>query len=246
MNTIKAVLVENLERPHRAYRRLLERIDGVQLLGAFFSPEDLIAQLDAGLRPDVIVSDVRMDDDLRGPSIERLDGIEAARQIRARFPRIAIILYSMWDNTDFYRRIEQIRLTNRFAFLKRSTITDSEMIGEIIRRVVRGEIYIDQEVRAEMDLLKDRRQNSPLTLLEHEDQHKVLALLADGLSNDEIAKAVGRRLRWVEEMVKNIYEALNLSNLGSGDSRRIRAARMYQEDRILTEGDQARIETLLP
>lgn len=233
MEQIKAVLVENLERPHRMYRRLLERLDDVVLIGAFYYPEQLLKQLDQGLRPDIVVMDVRMDDSLTDDGTDHFDGIEAARRIRMRFPKMPIILYSMWDNPEYYRRIEEARFGMRYAFVKRYSLDDWDRLGEIVRRVWRGETHIDPEVRVEMDLLKERGKNSPLVLLEDDDQRKVLALLADGLSNDEIARTLARKPRWVEEIVKQIYELLWLTNEGSGDSRRIRAARMFHEDRVL-------------
>lgn len=232
MNSIRVALVENLERPRRMYGRMLEQIDGVQLCEAFHYPEELLERLDNGFTVDVILMDIRMDESLQLTSTERLDGIEAARQIRERAPRMPIILYSIWDNPDYYRRVEAARFRTHYAFVKRYAL-DTERLGEIIRTVLRGFTYIDPEVRAEMDLLRDRHEFSPLRLLEHDEQRKVLALLANGLSNEEIARTLARKTRWVEEEVKNIYEVLNLSNVGSGDSRRIRAARMYWEDRIL-------------
>ena len=57
MELIRAVLVENLDRPHRMYRRILERLEGIELTDAFHYPEELIERLDRGLRPDVIVMD---------------------------------------------------------------------------------------------------------------------------------------------------------------------------------------------
>ena len=99
--------------------------------------------------------------------------------------------------------------------------------------VVDGGTYIDAEVQVEIDLLKEHHKNSPMRLLETEDQQKVLALLGAGLSNEEIGAAMGRKTRWVEEEVKQIYEILDLSRTGSGDSRRIRAATMFHEDRMI-------------
>lgn len=233
METIRAVLVENLERPHRMYRRILERVEGISLIASYSYTEELIEQLELGLRPDVIVMDVRMDDGLDAPRGEHIDGIEAARRIRMRFPRMPILLYSIWDNPAYYRRIEEARFSTRYAFVKRYSLDDWDRMGEIIRLIIRGQTYIDPEVRVEMDLLKERSENSPLRQLENDDQRKVLALLADALSNDQIAHAMSRKTRWVEEEVKQIYDLLGLSNEGSGDSRRIRAARIFQEDRLL-------------
>jgi DNA-binding NarL/FixJ family response regulator len=227
------VLVENLERVHRMYRRLLERIEGIELFDSFFYTEDLLLALDNGLEPDVIITDVRMDDDKGVSDMKRTDGIEAARRIRMRFPRMPIIFYSVWDNSEYYRRVEEAHFGMRYAFVMRHSFTDLERVSEIIRMVVRGQTYIDPEMLIEMDLLKERNTHSPFHQMENDDQRKVLRLLSDGLSNDEVAHTMSRSTRWVEEQVKTIYLLLSLTNESGSDSRRIRAARMVLEDRML-------------
>lgn len=233
MAVTRAVLVENLERVHRMYRRILERIEGVELLDSFFHVEDLLEALDNGLEPDVIITDVRMDDDKGAADLKRADGIEAGRRIRVRHPRMPIIFYSVWDNAEYYRRIEEAHFGTRYAFVMRHSFTDLDRVSEIIRMVVRGQTYIDPEMLVEMDLLKERNIHSPFHLMENDDQRKVLRLLGDGLSNDEIAHTMSRSTRWVEEQVKTIYAILSLTNEGGSDSRRIRAARIVLEDRLL-------------
>jgi DNA-binding NarL/FixJ family response regulator len=230
---IRAVLVENVERLRRIYRRLFERVNDVELVEVFAYPEALLERLDQGLRVDVIVMDVRMDDELDTRSVEHIDGIEAAKRIRMRFPRMPILLYSFWDSSEYYRRVEEARFTTRYAFVKRYSLDDWDRVGDIIRLICNGQIYIDPEIRVEMDLRKERSENSPLRLLDDADQGKVLALMADGLSNDQIAHAMARKLRWVEDEISAIYTILQLPNDGGGDSRRIRAVRMFQDDRLL-------------
>ncbi len=232
MDLIKVALVENLEAAHRMYRRILEQTSGVQLIAAFHYPEELIEKLEEGIGVDVIVMDNRMNELDKNTGPERLDGIAAAQLIRQRHPRMPIVLYSNWDEPEFYRRVEMAHFGSHYAIVKRYAL-DTNRLGEIIRSVVRGFAYIDPEVRVEMDLLRAWSEHSPLRLLETEEQYKILALISDGLSNEEVARTIGIRPRRVEEEIKSIYELLGLSNEGTGDSRRIRAARMYLEDRIL-------------
>ena len=80
----------------------------------------------------------------------------------------------------YYRRIKRARFSTRYAFVKRYSLDDWDRMGEIIRLIVRGQTYIDPEMRVEMDLLKERSEDSPLRLMENDDQRKVLALLAMG------------------------------------------------------------------
>jgi DNA-binding NarL/FixJ family response regulator len=232
MTPIRVALVENLERVHRMYRRILEQVDGIVLAGAFHYPEELMAALDDGLVIDAVMMDVRMDEALSGTVPGHLDGIEAACLLRQQRPRLPIVLYTMWDDPQFYRRIEAARLQSHYAVLKRYAI-DVDRIGEMLRSVVRGFVFVDDEIQVEMKLQRAWHEHSPLRLLENDDQRKVFALLGDGLSNEEIAKTLGMRPRRVEDLVRVIYETLGLSNDGTSDTRRIRAARMYQEDRLL-------------
>jgi DNA-binding NarL/FixJ family response regulator len=233
MAVIRTVLIENMERVHRMYRRILERIEGIELIGSYYDPAELLAAMDSGLEPELIITDVRMDDEKTYADIKHADGIEAAQRIRMRFPRMPIIFYSNWEKPEYYRRIEEARFGTRYAFVMRHSFTDLERIGEIIRMVVRGQTYIDPEMLVEIDLLKERSSRSPMNLMQNDDQRKVLRFLGDGLSNDEIAHTMSHSTRWVEEQVKTIYSSLSLTNESGGDSRRIRAARMVLEDRLL-------------
>ena len=87
---IRAVLVDALERPQRVYQRVIEQIEGVELVETFFYPEPLIEQLKSGLEVDVVIMDVRMEDELNRQE-KHIDGIEAARQIRTFAPRMPIV-----------------------------------------------------------------------------------------------------------------------------------------------------------
>jgi DNA-binding NarL/FixJ family response regulator len=232
MRPINVALVENMDRVHKAYTRLLQQLDGVELVAAFYYPEDLIARLDTGFALDAVVMDIRMDEDATVGEDVHMDGIEAACQIRARWPRFPIVLCSIWDNPDYYRRIEAARFRTHYAIVKRDAL-EIERMGEVLYNVVRGFVYIDDTVRVEMELQRHGHDHSPLRLLETEEQRAVLALISDGLSNDEIARTMKCSTRRVEEIVRHIYELLDLRNEGTGDSRRIRAARMYLEQRVL-------------
>lgn len=232
MTPIRVALVENLERVHRMYRRILEQIDGVRLAGAFHYPEELLTALADDLEIDAVMMDIRMDEALSGTVTNHMDGIEAACWLRKQRPRLPIVLYTMWEDPQFYRRIEEARFQSHYAVLKRYAI-DVDRLGDILRAVVRGFTYVDDEIRVEMQLNRAWSLHSPLSLLENAEQRKVLALISDGLSNEEIARALGMRLRRVEDLVRSVYEVLDLSNDGTSDTRRIRAARMYQEDRVL-------------
>src|SRR3712207_142814 len=102
MDDMRVVLVENLLRPQRMYALLLQQLPGVKLVHSYFYPEELLEALEAGLQVDVIMMDIRMDEISNRD--RQLDGLAAAIEIRKRFPKMPIVLYSMWDQRENLER----------------------------------------------------------------------------------------------------------------------------------------------
>lgn len=233
MQLIKVALVENMPLLHDVYSQVLHHLEGIELVAAFFYPEDLIAQLDVGMVIDAVVMDIRMDEDSGDDKCMHMDGIEAACQIRARWPKFPVVFCSYWDNPDYYRRIEAARFRTHYAILKRDSL-EVKQLGQILHNVTRGFTYFDEVVRIEMEQVQLSDDQAVSRLLETDDQLKVLTLMSDGLSNEGIARALNMRERTIQEIIRQIYEVFDLQTENVGDSRRVRAVRMFIEQRVLT------------
>jgi len=235
LKAIKAVLVEDQRGVNEALKRYLERQHGIECLASFFSMEELLAALDDGPVPDVVITDLELK--APPPNPPGMDGCAGALELRRRHKRIPIILYSGIPQDDVLERWSSLHLTTHYGLLTRSALM-VDSLGEIIHRVVRGEAFIDPELQALAAQRRTQRSRSPWSLLEDDDQRTVLKLLADGLTNTEIARTIGYSNAFVEKHVGEIYDLLQVNNVDARIAR-VRAARMVWEDRLLIWQDDS-------
>ncbi len=169
--------------------------------------------------PDVVVADIRM------PPTQTWEGLDAAREIRAEFPQIAILLLSAHVEVD--TAIELIESGDGIGYLLKSRVTKAADLLEAVERVSDGGSVIDAELVREM--LAARHRTDPLAELTPRER-EVLALMAEGRSNSGIAHALWVSEGAVEKHVKHILAKLDLPS-DSHDHRRILAVLTFLEAR---------------
>ena len=187
------------------------RAGGFDVVGQAADVDGLLRLVDEA-SPDVAVVDVRM------PPTHTTEGLEAARTIRARHPRMAILVLSQYVETRY--AVELIRDDpSGIGYLLKDRVTRLEDLADAVRRVAAGGSVIDPEVVGR--LLGRPRKHSPideLTLRERE----ILGLMAEGRSNQGIADRLVLELKTVEGHVRQIFSKLDLEP-SSDDHRRVLA-----------------------
>jgi DNA-binding NarL/FixJ family response regulator len=164
----------------------------------------------AAYRPDVVVTDVRM------PPGHSDDGLRAAREIRERFPSTAVLVLSQYV-------IERAAVeligddAGGVGYLLKDRVRDLDAFAEAIRRVADGGSALDPEVVARM-LGRHRDPLGELTARERE----VLALMAEGRSNQGIGERLVITEHAVEKHVSSILRKLDIAT-GPGEHRRVLA-----------------------
>jgi DNA-binding NarL/FixJ family response regulator len=161
-------------------------------------------------RPDLALVDVRMPPDLTD------DGARAARQIRADFPELGIVLLSQHVET---RHSVELVASGRFGYLLKDRVLDVDDFFDALRRVAAGGSALDPEVVAR--LLAVHRRSDPLASLTPR-ECDVLALMAEGLSNQGIARRLWLTERTVETHVSSLMAKLGLPDRAE-DNRRVLA-----------------------
>jgi DNA-binding NarL/FixJ family response regulator len=191
--TIRVLLADDQRLVRDGLAMLLGLLPDVEVAGTAANGEEAVA-LAARLQPDVVLMDLRM---------PRCDGVEATRQLREREPQIAVVVLTTY--ADDRSVLDALRAGAR-GYLTKDASADE--IRQALQRVTSGHAAIDPVVQrhlveaiavsAEPAARPDPdepRLPDGLTPREAE----VLALIAEGLSNTEIAE----RLVVTEATVKS-------------------------------------------
>ena len=190
-------------------RFLTER--GHEVVAAVGDAESLVDEVDRH-RPDLAVVDVRM------PPTHTDDGLRAALQIRERWPDVAILVLSQYDEEQYATEL-LAGDTGGIGYLLKDRIAEIAEFQSAVERVGAGGTVLDPEVVAQL-LARSRRQD-PLARLSPRER-EVLGLMGEGRSNSAIAAALVVSDGAVEKHVSNIFTKLDLP-LAANDHRRVLA-----------------------
>jgi len=181
-------------------RLLLEAEPDIDVVGEALNGEEA-AQMAESLHPDLILMDIAM---------PGMNGLEATRKIKSRFPNIHILVLTMHRTDEYF--FEMLKAGASGYMLKAAET--NELIGAI-RAVARGEVFLYPTMARH--LLQDYlyRLNDPnetgqpsLTPREKE----ILRLLAEGYSNKEIADKLVVSPSTIHSHRTNLMQKLNLSS----------------------------------
>ena len=191
---------------------------GFDVVGQAADVPSLHALVDREL-PDVAVVDVRM------PPTFTTEGLEAAREIRRRHPRLAILVLSQYVETRY--AVDLLREDPwGIGYLLKDRVTRIADLTDAVHRVAAGGSVIDPEVVGR--LLGRPRSHSPLDELTPRER-EILALMAEGRSNQGIAERLTLELKTVEGHVNHVFSKLGLDP-ASEDHRRVRAVLAYLKE----------------
>ena len=194
---IRVLLVDDHEMVRLGLSTYLSTQKDIEVVGEASNGEEGV-RLALETRPDVILMDLVMDG---------MDGIEATRRICKALddPKI-IVLTSFVDDDKVYPAIEAGALS---YLLKTSKAAE---IAEAIRRAAKGEPVLEAAVTGKV-LSRMRKKQAPLPHEQLTDREReVLNLIAEGLSNQEIADRLCIALKTVKAHVTNILAKLEVED----------------------------------
>lgn len=158
-------------------------------------------ELAAKQQPDLILMDLKM---------PGTNGIEATRQLHARFPNIKVLVLTTYDDDEWV--FDAIRAGASGYLLKD---TPREKIIEAVRGTVAGRSFVDPAVAGKLLNQVASNQTQPTSLLTDkltERETDVLRLIAKGFNNGEIANQLHLSEGTVRNHVSAILEKLGVSD----------------------------------
>jgi DNA-binding NarL/FixJ family response regulator len=207
---LRVVIAEDAVLLREGLRRVLGDA-GLEVAGTAADAQRLL-QLVGTLRPDLVLADVRM------PPTQTTEGLLAARQIRQQWPGTAVVVLSQHVETGLL--FDLLADDPRgVGYILKERVADIDQFTGAIRRVAAGESVIDPEVVSR--LVARPRRDSPLETLTARERD-VLALMAEGRSNQAIATQLWMSPKTVETHVGSIFTKLGLAP-ATEDHRRVLA-----------------------
>jgi len=184
---------------------------GMEVVGESGDAPDLLRKV-AAHAPDVAVVDVQM------PPDRTDDGLRAAIAIRRDHPEVGVLVLSQFSDERYALDLIGDDATG-VGYLLKDRVADLDAFADAVRRVAAGGSALDPEIVGLM--VGRRRKDDPLEALTPRERD-VLALMAEGKSNQGIADALSVTLAAVEKHVTRIFSKLQLGH-EPGEHRRVLA-----------------------
>jgi DNA-binding NarL/FixJ family response regulator len=212
---VRVVVADDAAILREGLARLLAEA-GFEVLGLAGDGSELL-ELVERTGPDVAVVDIRM------PPTHTDEGLQAAKQIRERWPDVGILVLSQHVHTGY--AIELLSTGTRgVGYLLKERVSDVAELAASVQRVGAGGSVLDPEV---VVTLVGRQRQGPDPLARLSDREReVLGLMAEGRSNKAIAERLYLSEYTVEKHVGNIFGTLQLPP-SPDDHRRVLAVVTY-------------------
>jgi DNA-binding NarL/FixJ family response regulator len=214
---VRVVLADDAALFREGVANLL-REAGFDVVGQAENADDLLA-LVGEHQPDVVIVDIRM------PPSHTLEGLEAAKIIRARYPAVGVLVLSQFVEPHYALQLID-NAEQGAGYLLKDRVGDIEELADAVRQIATGCLIIDPAVVSQ--LLNRSRRRDPLDALTDREK-AVLALMAQGRSNLAIANGLFVTEKTVETHIRAIFIKLNLSPTAD-DHRRVLAVITYLSD----------------
>ena len=200
MDRIRILIADDHPLFRDGMHGLLDSVADTEVVGEAATGEEAIA-LAAALQPDVILMDIKM---------PGLNGIQATREILRSSPHVGILVVTMLEDDDSV--FAAMRAGARGYVLKGA---NQAQILRAIRAVADGEAIFGPGIAQRLIgfFAASRRAVPPRIFAElTEREGEVLALIAQGRSNEEIAEQLLLSLKTVRNHVSNIFSKLQVAD----------------------------------
>lgn len=195
--SIRLMVIDDHEIIRSGIRKMIAGTE-IQLIAESNSGENVLAGI-SQYHPDVILLDVRL---------EEGDGLSALGRVKIERPQIPVLMLSTFDNPTYVAR--SVALGASGYLLKNSS---RDTILDAIRKVAAGEnAWTREELRRVTGALATPRLAADIEVPLTRRENEVLEQLAHGLTNKEIALALGISYETVKEHVQHILRKVGVND----------------------------------
>lgn len=193
---IRVVLADDHDLVRSGIKALLSMIDGVQVIAEARDGSELVTLVES-LQPDIVMTDI---------SMPGMDGITAISEIHARFPKMRLLVLSMYDTVDFVKRA----VANGACGYLMKDAPPFEL-EQAVRSVMATGSYFSPSIAQRLLQPSEPTVDDELT---HR-QVEILKLIAQGRASKEIAFELGLSPKTVDVHRARIMERLRLNDIAS-------------------------------
>lgn len=211
---MRVVIADDAPLIREGVARLLAE-NGVEVVDQIGDADALLRSVH-DLHPDVALVDIRM------PPTHTDEGLRAAREIRSRYPRTAVLVLSQHLEPEYALQLVEAK-PERVGYLMKERVGRIEQLLDAVRRVSAGECVVDRAVVD--DLLARRRRVDPIEKLTSRER-EILALMAEGRSNQGISRTLWLSPKTVETHIRGAFAKLGIREAPE-DNRRVLAVLAY-------------------
>lgn len=196
-NNLSVWIVDDHQLFRVGFRTLLNRIKGVKVTFEADNGKTFIEQL-RNEHPNIVFLDIAMPE---------LDGVAATQQALRIFPKLNIIILSMFGDKEYYDKLVDYGIK---GFLLKSC--DFQEVTHAIEAVSTGDFYFSKELLNQISI---ENKNDKLDDTFSEREHEILIKICEGKSNQEIGDELFISKRTVEKHRANLMIKTGCSNTAS-------------------------------
>jgi DNA-binding NarL/FixJ family response regulator len=214
---LRVVLGEDSYLAREGITRALEAAEEIDLVASGGTLDEVLQAVDR-LEPDVVLSDVRM------PPNHTDEGIRLAIELRRSHPGIGVVILSQHADALYALALFDDGSDGR-GYLLKDRVRDQAELSRALLEVARGGTVVDAKVVNELLAVRRQRETTGFETLTDREQ-EILALVAEGRSNGDIAETLVVTKRAIEGHINSIFSKLELGDPERVD-RRVKAALLY-------------------
>lgn len=196
MDKIKIIVVDDHPMVTEGMRAMLTQIPYVELVATAANAFQALEKVHE-FQPELVITDINMPE---------ISGIEFTVKLKKEYPNVKVIGMSTFNERSY---ISQMIQSGADGFLVKSA--SKEEIEEAITTVMEGKMYLSVDVNMNSQQRKELKNQPVLTRREKE----ILNLIADGLTNPQIAEKLFISLNTVDTHRKNLLSKFDVNNIAS-------------------------------